>query len=183
MISMTVWKLKIIFVPKLSSLSSSQPPTPNPPNPPSLHTPLTYFFHGMLGTLRHAWKVAMAMAMKIKSLEKMLAEQGVVFSTLKKKAYMSYFRLASFWSVSGPVLIFSESSGCGSPGISWAGGTLQTLRWSSLRAYVTTWNPKSLLVKDLEGLVKGACSEWGRIFIYYWMEQQFWNEYVLEVSV
>ena len=53
----------------------------------------------------------------------MLAEQGVVFSMLKK-AYMIYFRLDSFWSVSGPVLICFGSSDCDSPGIDIAGGMM-----------------------------------------------------------
>lgn len=147
--------------------------SPNPPNTPSPHTPLTYIFHGTLGTLRSAWKVYMAKILKSKSLEKkMLAEQGVVFSMLKK-AYMIYFRLASFWSVSGPVLICFGSSDCSSPGIDIAGGMMLTLRWSRFRAYVIIWNPKSLLMKDLEGLVKGISSKCGQMFTSYWMEQKF----------
>lgn len=66
----------------------------------------------------------------------MLAEQGVVFSMVKKKAYTIYFRLASFWSVLEPVLICFGSSDCGSSGIDVAGGMMLTLKWSRFRAYV-----------------------------------------------
>lgn len=107
-----------------------------------------------------------------KPRKKMLAEQGVVFSMLKK-AYMIYFRLASFWPVSGPVLICFGSSDCDSPGIDIAGGMMLTLRCSRFRAYVIIWNVKSLPVKDLEGLVKGVSSKCSWMFISYWMEQKF----------
>lgn len=74
--------------------------------------------------------------MKIKAQNKMLPVQGVVFSTLKRKASMVYFRLASFWSVAGPVLICSEPSGCGSPDRDISGGTWVTPRWFRLKTHV-----------------------------------------------
>jgi hypothetical protein len=47
-------------------------------------------FHGVLGTLRAAQKVAMAMTAKTNSLEKVPPVQGIIL----KYAYSTYFRPA-----------------------------------------------------------------------------------------
>ena len=78
----TVCKLKITFVPKCNSLSSSQPPSPQKPLGMHSHDLL---FYETRDTLRPAGKGPMARTVKMKSLEKVLPVQGVVFPPQKKK--------------------------------------------------------------------------------------------------
>lgn len=166
-------------------LADSHPPhKPPPPKIFSRCIPMTYFFLGTLGTLRLAWKVAVVMTVKIKSLEKMLPVQGVVVSTLKKKKnVVSTLKkkksLHDLFILNWPT--FDQSRVC--TNLLWAlwlwlswhhfwrdTGDTQMVQTQNLCDYL---KPETTAGKGPEGLVKEAYSEQGRRFLPYWLEQKF----------